>query len=179
MNCNTDNASSATTGLNPRFDGAFLNSSAAAAAGFTTVLYQFKKIIYKRAACRSDSRIRHLFAEQGTHIALAVGQTSDSRIRPTWMMLPNCFYFVRLFFRIGINPRFDGAFLNSQWLGATIYGCCLNPRFDGAFLNLDADSAATTATRLNPRFDGAFLNLTAWHKARKATVLIPDLMGLF
>jgi hypothetical protein len=39
-----------------------------------------------------------LFAEQDTHIALADGQTSDSRIRPTRMMLPNCFYFVRLFF---------------------------------------------------------------------------------
>ena len=59
--------------------------------------------LYKQAACRSDSRIRHLFAEQGTHIALAVGQTSDSRIRPTRMMLPNCFYFVRLFFRVGIK----------------------------------------------------------------------------
>ena len=56
-----------------------------------------------RSACRSDSRIRHLFAEQGTHIALADGQMSDSRIRPTRMMLPNCFYFVRLFFRIGIK----------------------------------------------------------------------------
>ena len=66
-------------------------------------LYQLKKIIYKRAACRSDSRIRHLFAEQDTHIALADGQTSDSRIRPTRMMLPNCFYFVRLFFWIGIR----------------------------------------------------------------------------
>ncbi|MBP8876172.1 MAG: hypothetical protein KBG52_07645, partial [Neisseria sp.] len=43
------------------------------------------------------------FAEQGTHIALAVGQTSDSRIRPTRMVLPNCFYFVRLFFRMGIT----------------------------------------------------------------------------
>ncbi|MBP6393311.1 MAG: hypothetical protein KA279_02905, partial [Neisseria sp.] len=42
-------------------------------------------------------------AEQGTHIALAVGQTSDSRIRPTRMMLPNCFYLVRLFFRMGIK----------------------------------------------------------------------------
>ena len=68
-------------------------------------LYQLKKIIYKRAACRSDSRIRHLFAEQDTHIALADGQTSDSRIRPTRMMLPNCFYFVRLFFRIGITAK--------------------------------------------------------------------------
>ena len=58
--------------------------------------------LYKQAACRSDSRIRHLFEEQGTHIALAVGQTSDSRTRPTQMMLPNCFYLVRLFFRIGI-----------------------------------------------------------------------------
>ena len=67
------------------------------------VSYQFEKIIYKRAACRSDSRIRHLFAEQGTHIALAVGQSSDSRIRPTRMMLPNCFYFVRFFFSIGIT----------------------------------------------------------------------------
>ena len=66
--------------------------------------YPFKKIIYKQAVCRSDSRIRHLFAEQGTHIVLAVGQTSGSIIRPTRMMLPNCFYFVRLFFRIGITP---------------------------------------------------------------------------
>ena len=71
------------------------------------VLYPFKKIIYKQAACRSDSRIRHLFAEQGTHIALAVGQTSDSRIRPTQMMLPNCFYFVRWFFRIGFTAKFQ------------------------------------------------------------------------
>ncbi len=31
-----------------------------------------QKIIYKQAACRSDSRIRHLFAEQGSHIALAL-----------------------------------------------------------------------------------------------------------
>ena len=77
------------------------------------VSYQFEKIIYKRAACRSDSRIRHLFAEQGTHIALAVGQTSDSRIRPTRMMPPNCFYFVRLFFRIGIRRPFNISMKNA------------------------------------------------------------------
>ena len=58
------------------------------------------------AACRPGSRIRHLFAEQGTHIAWAVGQTSDSRVRPMQMMLPNCFYFVRLFLWIGIKRRF-------------------------------------------------------------------------
>ena len=61
-----------------------------------------KKIIYKQAAHRSDSRIRHLFAEQGTHIALADGQMSDSRIRPTRMVPSNGFYFVSLFFRFGI-----------------------------------------------------------------------------
>ena len=60
-------------------------------------------------ARRSDSRIRHLFAEQGTHINLAAGQTSDSRIRPTRMMLPNGFYFVRLFFRIGIKLKHRSA----------------------------------------------------------------------
>ena len=74
--------------------------------GLFQTLHPLKKIIYKQAACRSDSRIRHLFAEQGTHIALAVGQTSDSRIRPARMILPNCFYFVRLFFRIGMKPFF-------------------------------------------------------------------------
>ena len=57
-----------------------------------------KKIIYKQAARRSGSRIRHLFVEQGTRIALAVGQTSDSRIRPTQMMLPNCFLFCKVIF---------------------------------------------------------------------------------
>ena len=77
-------------------------------------LYPFEKIIYKQAACRSDSRIRHLFAEQGTHIALAVGRTSDSRIRPTRMMLPNCFYFVRLFFRMGINKERPSESLHFQ-----------------------------------------------------------------
>ena len=46
------------------------------------------------AARRSDSWIRHLFVEQDTHIALADGQTSDSRIRPTRLVLSNCFYFV-------------------------------------------------------------------------------------
>ena len=78
--------------------------------------YPFKKIIYKQAACRSDSRIRHLFAEQGTHNTLAVGQTSDSRSRPTRMMLPNCFYFVRLFFRIGITRQIGFAANLSAYL---------------------------------------------------------------
>ena len=59
--------------------------------------------ICAQSARRSDSWIRHLYVEQGTHIALAAGQMSDSRIRPTRMALPNCFYFVSLFFRFGIS----------------------------------------------------------------------------
>ena len=80
------------------------------------VWYQFEKIIYKQAACRSDSRIRHLFAEQGTHIALAYGQTSDSRIRPTRMMLPNCFYFVRLFLELVWRINAVWNFFQTAWL---------------------------------------------------------------
>ena len=35
-----------------------------------------------------------------------------------------------------LNPRFDGAFLNSRKLGLKAEVMRLNPRFDGAFLNL-------------------------------------------
>ena len=69
-------------------------------------------------ARRSDSWIRHLFAEQGTHIALAAGQTSDSRIRPTLMALSNCFYFVSLFFLNwyqAVWKLFRRPFLLIQW----------------------------------------------------------------
>ena len=34
-----------------------------------------------------------------------------------------------------LNPRFDGAFLNSRTLGLKAEVMRLNPRFDGAFLN--------------------------------------------
>ena len=91
--------------------------------GETTKLYPFKKIIYKQAACRSDSRIRHLFAEQGSHIALALRPNVGFKnptyaddaaelllfckvifwIGITQMVRSNCFYFVRLFFRMNIN----------------------------------------------------------------------------
>ena len=38
-------------------------------------------------------------------------------------------------YKLRLNPRFDGAFLNSNtWKSATRLEC-LNPRFDGAFLN--------------------------------------------
>ena len=56
----------------------------------------------------------------------------------------------------------------------------LNPRFDGAFLNFIAFVIIATAIGLNPRFDGAFLNCKKnAHRANNQHVLIPDLMGLF
>ena len=36
---------------------------------------------------------------------------------------------------ISLNPRFDGAFLNSKSITSTHGLKRLNPRFDGAFLN--------------------------------------------
>ena len=38
----------------------------------------------------------------------------------------------------------------------------LNPRFDGAFLNFKKVRNVMLDPRLNPRFDGAFLNLRVW-----------------
>ena len=35
----------------------------------------------------------------------------------------------------GLNPRFDGAFLNSMAMAMAMAMASLNPRFDGAFLN--------------------------------------------
>ena len=58
-----------------------------------------------------------------------------------------------------LNPRFDGAFLNSRTLGLKAEVMRLNPRFDGAFLNLLLFlSFLVPMLGLNPRFDGAFLN---------------------
>ena len=37
----------------------------------------------------------------------------------------------------GLNPRFDGAFLNLNLTICQAYKLRLNPRFDGAFLNFD------------------------------------------
>ena len=62
-----------------------------------------ERLQYLRELLERKATVLKSIEEQGTHIALAVGRTSDSRIRPTQMMLPNCFYFVRLFFRIGIR----------------------------------------------------------------------------
>ena len=36
---------------------------------------------------------------------------------------------------LGLNPRFDGAFLNYITASMMRKTMCLNPRFDGAFLN--------------------------------------------
>ncbi len=36
---------------------------------------------------------------------------------------------------MGLNPRFDGAFLNCYFNNAMKGFLSLNPRFDGAFLN--------------------------------------------
>ena len=57
-----------------------------------------------------------------------------------------------------LNPRFDGAFLNSveDFLFQVVH--CLNPRFDGAFLNSKKPATSAPLKCLNPRFDGAFLN---------------------
>ena len=59
---------------------------------------------------------------------------------------------------LGLNPRFDGAFLN--WIDCSIMGTVvrLNPRFDGAFLNCKWPLSRRRFGSLNPRFDGAFLN---------------------
>ena len=35
----------------------------------------------------------------------------------------------------GLNPRFDGAFLNCYMMVVAVNLAGLNPRFDGAFLN--------------------------------------------
>ena len=56
-----------------------------------------------------------------------------------------------------LNPRFDGAFLNSKSSPAPIFFRCLNPRFDGAFLNCKMSNLDKP----------------------ELYVLIPDLMGLF
>ena len=56
----------------------------------------------------------------------------------------------------------------------------LNPRFDGAFLNSIQGTPTGVDVGLNPRFDGAFLNLKFQYvKEYLNKVLIPDLMGLF
>ena len=61
-------------------------------------------------------------------------------------------------YKLRLNPRFDGAFLNSNtWKSATRLEC-LNPRFDGAFLNCIEVYNSNDGNSLNPRFDGAFLN---------------------
>ena len=80
---------------------------------------------------------------------------------------------------MGLNPRFDGAFLIPMMviLMATLMG--LNPRFDGAFLIRTSSRPSATFGCLNPRFDGAFLNFVAEVKPIIDKVLIPDLMGLF
>ena len=57
-----------------------------------------------------------------------------------------------------LNPRFDGAFLNSNKANKSPCIRGLNPRFDGAFLNCGNSEQITTEKSLNPRFDGAFLN---------------------
>ena len=62
----------------------------------------------------------------------------------------------------GLNPRFDGAFLNLRPQNQSVLHRSLNPRFDGAFLNCILRTEDTTALCLNPRFDGAFLNLSSW-----------------
>ena len=58
-------------------------------------------------------------------------------------------------------------------------GICLNPRFDGAFLNSMLVTMMVTLMGLNPRFDGAFLNSRNASRKLSVWVLIPDLMGLF
>ena len=78
-----------------------------------------------------------------------------------------------------LNPRFDGAFLNSKSSPAPIFFRCLNPRFDGAFLNYTGNYSAASNTGLNPRFDGAFLIHEIKALREFIQVLIPDLMGLF
>ena len=103
-----------------------------------------------------------------------------------------------------LNPRFDGAFLNSALLRNMTTVMSLNPRFDGAFLNSTTGrccggvqwvlipdlmglfwiqkhrSCCYRYCCLNPRFDGAFLNLPKSLKTIPSVmVLIPDLMGLF
>ena len=40
----------------------------------------------------------------------------------------------------------------------TVSAFCLNPRFDGAFLNSTNQRNKHGSNCLNPRFDGAFLN---------------------
>ncbi len=42
----------------------------------------------------------------------------------------------------GLNPRFDGAFLNFKALVYGGPGMGLNPRFDGAFLNFHITARA-------------------------------------
>ena len=59
-----------------------------------------------------------------------------------------------------LNPRFDGAFLNSSMKLLKPFLKGLNPRFDGAFLNYHIVLTSGAILRLNPRFDGAFLNFT-------------------
>ena len=44
----------------------------------------------------------------------------------------------------------------------------LNPRFDGAFLNSTKAMDVEQVYGLNPRFDGAFLNLNSANKERVA-----------
>ena len=66
---------------------------------------------------------------------------------------------------MSLNPRFDGAFLNSKIGNYAKIGECLNPRFDGAFLNFEKESIKDFTNSLNPRFDGAFLNsICFWMK---------------
>ena len=65
-----------------------------------------------------------------------------------------------MLFSPGLNPRFDGAFLNWQVILRLMGGKRLNPRFDGAFLNFKTAHVMASGGGLNPRFDGAFLNFT-------------------
>ena len=44
--------------------------------------------------------------------------------------------------QLRLNPRFDGAFLNSEKTVVVKYSNGLNPRFDGAFLNCMGDATS-------------------------------------
>ena len=65
----------------------------------------------------------------------------------------------------GLNPRFDGAFLNfdDEYLALEDGPpMVLIPDLMGLFWILDARCYELNAVCLNPRFDGAFLNFSAW-----------------
>ena len=102
----------------------------------------------------------------------------------------------------GLNPRFDGAFLNYIVLNLGGFKFCLNPRFDGAFLNCKTDirlemydvlipdlmglfwiesipKLRGKEWRLNPRFDGAFLNWITSRLKSRTNRLNPRFDGAF